>query len=283
MSISIFTGKALSQKTLKMKTTPSKLKYIIIILLAFISSVACSQVRFKKGDEFQRQVLTKSNCVLQRGGQTLHVSSFSIVIKTYKVTDVSEKGVYFTITTDKLIDTINAMDQNLVYNSGKPVDPNSAIQAGLQKIVNTQSIVLVNNKGEILSLKAHTAVNDTLLSFTGIQPEYLLPGATLQFIADFPVNPAFKKGYSWTNSTPSKTTNYTVYDISGRTTTITHKTSILGGNLNSRINGSMLIDNFSGVILKRYSQSVSAGYEIVNGIVYTATRRTAVTEVNIKK
>lgn len=266
-----------------MKTTPTKFKPALIILLTLMSGVICAQVRFKKGDEFQRQVLTKSNCVLQRGGQMLQVSSFSIVVKTYKAVDASEKGALFTIATDKLVDTINAMDQNLVYNSAKPADPNSSIQVGLQRMVNTPSSVSVNNKGEILSLKQPVAINDTLLSFTGIQPEHLSPGSTLQFMVNFPLNPTLKKGYSWTNATPSTETSYTIYAIAGRTTTITYKTSILGGNLNSRINGSILIDNATGLILKQCSQSVSTGYEMVNGVVYTATRRTAITEVNVKK
>ncbi|MBB3057050.1 hypothetical protein [Mucilaginibacter gotjawali] len=266
-----------------MKFTPTRVKHILLITLSVISGVVCAQVRFKKGDEFQRQVLTKSNCVLQRGSQTLHVSSFSIVTKTYRVTEVSDKGATIIITTDKIIDTINAMDQNLVYNSDKAADPNSAIQVGLQKTLNARSAVMVNNKGEILSVRNTVAVNDTLLSFAGIQPEYLSPGAMLQFMADFPLNPSVKKGYSWTDATPLKETNYTIYAITGHTTTITHKTSILGGNMNSRINGSLLIDNFTGLILKRYAQSVSTGYEMVNGIVYTATRRTATTEVTVKK
>lgn len=270
-------------QNIKMKTSPIHIKYKMLLLLTLISSVACAQGRFKKGDEFQRQVLTKSNCVLQRGSQSLHVSSFSIVTKSYKVTDVSEKGASFIIATDKLIDTINAMDQNLVYNSGKPADPKSTIQVGLQKMVNAQSIVSVNNKGEILNVKRPTAVNDTLLSFAGIQPENLSAGSTLQFMVNFPVNPKLKKGYTWIGTAPQAETNYTIYAINARTTTITYKTSILGGNLNSRINGSMLIDNDTGVILKRYSQSVSTGYEMVNGIVYTATRRTAITEVSTKK
>jgi hypothetical protein len=270
-------------KNTQMKTTPMGFKHILILILTLISGVACAQMRFKTGDEFQRHVITKSNCVLQRGSQTLHVGSVSILVKTYKVTDVSPKAASFIITTDKLVDTINAMDQNLVYNSGKPADPNSVIQNGLQKMVNAQSMVSVNNKGEILNLKRPAFVNDTLLSFTGIQPEHLSPGSTLQFMVDFPVNPTLKKGYSWADVTPSATTNYTIYAINGLTTTITYKTSVLGGNLNSRINGSILIDNNTGVILKRYSQTVSTGYEMVNGIVYTTTRRTAITEVNIKK
>ncbi|MBB5396721.1 hypothetical protein [Mucilaginibacter sp. AK015] len=266
-----------------MRAALIKSNWLLIILLAYISNTACAQVRFKKGDEFQRQVLTRSNCVMQRGGQSLHVSSSSIVAKTYKVTDASENGATMIITTDKLTDTINAMDQTMIYHSEKPADPASDIQVNLQKIAKTSPTITVNNKGEIFNVKRAATVNDTLLSFTGLQLERLVPGAMLQFMANFAVNPSLKKGYSWTDNTPSKTTTYTVYAVNGRTITITYKTSILGQNLNSRINGSILIDNNTGIILKRYSQSVSTGYEIVNGIVYTATRRTAVTEVNLKK
>ncbi|WP_184546191.1 hypothetical protein [Mucilaginibacter sp. FT3.2] len=258
-------------------------KHILIIILTSISAVASAQMRFREGDEFLRQVITKSSCVLQRGSQTLHVGSVSRVVKTYKVTDVNDKAASFTITTDKLIDTVNAMDQNMVYNSAKPADPNSSIQVGLQKMANAQAMVSVNNKGAVLSLKRPVPTNDTLLSFTGIQPERLLPGSTLQFMVDFPVNSSLKKGYSWTETTPSAETTYAIYASTNRITTITYKTSVLGGNLNSRINGSILIDNNTGIILKRYSQSVSTGYEMVNGIVYTATRRTAITEVSSKK
>ncbi|MES2453975.1 MAG: hypothetical protein V4594_00465 [Bacteroidota bacterium] len=266
-----------------MKTRPTNPKYIIILLLILVNTITYAQVKFNKGDEFQRQVLTKSSCVLQRGSQTLHVSSYSIVFKTYKASDASDKGASFVISTDKVIDTINAMDQTLIYNSVKPADPNSTIQLGLQKLVNGKSTVSVNHKGEILSSKKAALVSDTLLSFTGIQPEALTPGNTLQFMMDFPVNPAFKKGYTWVNTSANAETSYTIYAINGRTTTITYKTSILGGNLNSRVNGSVLVDNLSGLILKRYSQSVSTGYEMVNGVVYTATRRTAITELNNKK
>lgn len=275
--------KGIITNNIKMNTGPNCFNYIYILLLVCVSSVVCAQAGFKKGDEFQRQVLTKSNCVLQRGSQTLHVSSYSTMVKTYKVTDVSDKGASFVIITDKLTDTVNAMDQNLVYNSGKPADPNSFIQVGLQKIVNAQVAVTVNKKGEILNAKRPTAVNDTLLSFTGIQPENLSAGTTLQFMVNFPLSQSLKKGYSWTNAANSAETVYTIYAVNALTTTITYKTAVLGDNLNSRVNGSILINNNTGVVLKRSSQSVSTGYEMVNGIVYTATRRTATTEVSVKK
>ncbi len=252
-------------------------------MLTFVAGVAAAQTRFKAGEEYQRQVITKSNCVLQRGSQTLRIGSVSAFTRTYKVTDASDKGASFTIVTNKLVDTINAMDQNMVYNSAKPADPNSAIQAGLQKMVNTRVIVTVNHKGKVLSVRPPTVASDTLLSFAGIQLGRLAPGNTLPFIIDFAVNPPLKKGYTWADNTAQAETTYTIYATNNLTTTITYKTSVLGGNLNSRVNGSILVDNNTGVILKRYSQSVSTGYEMVNGIVYAATRRTAITEMNVKR
>lgn len=268
-----------------MKIASSQILNILLILSVFLGEVACAQIQFKKGETYQRQVLTKSNCVLQRGGQSLQVSSYSTVVKTYKVTDASEKGASFTVTTDKLTDTVNSMNQKLIYNSSKPADPNSPIQTSLQKMVNAPFSVSVNSKAEITNFKRPVALNDTILSFAGIQPESLKLGDRPQFIISFPINLSLKKGYTWVDNTsaPSTETTYTVYATDSRTTTITYKTAVLGGNLNSRINGSMLIDNNTGIILRRYSQSVSIGYEMVEGIVYTATRRTAITETSIKK
>jgi len=266
-----------------MKGIASQLKYILIALLVFMSAVAFSQNKFKKGEEVERHVLIRSNCVLQRGSQALHITSSSVMKKSYKITDADEKDISFAITTDMLSDTVNAMDQKLIYNSNKPADPNSPIQTGLQRLVNAKSAVVVNNKGEILSTKQPAPVSDTLLSFTGIQPDNLAPGKMLPFLVGLPASSLFKKGYSWTANTTSSQTTYTIYAIGAQITTITYKTSLTGGSLNSRVNGSMLISNETGLILKSSSQSVSVGYEIVNGVVYTATRRTAITEVNIKK
>lgn len=265
-----------------MINVPAKI-YPIVLLLVLIAGGAVAQVHFKKGDEFQRQVFSKSNCVLQRGGQNLHVSSSSVIIRSYKTTDASDRGASFAISTEKLVDTVNAMDQTLIYTTAKAADPNSAIQTGLQRLAGMQISASVNAKSEIVTAHRSAAANDTLMAFAGIQPESLQPGSTLPFMIGFQYNPGLKKGYSWTVTSPAGETTYTIYGVNGRTSTITFKTSILGGNLNSRINGSMLIDNESGLILKRCSQTVSVGYEMVNGIVYTATRRTAITEVCTKK
>jgi hypothetical protein len=248
-----------------------------------ISIISSAQSKFKKGEEFQREVLVRSNCVLQRGAQTLHVSSASTLVRSYKVTDANAAGAVLAVSTTKLIDTISAMDQSFIYSSAKPADPNSMIQRGLQNLSNARLQVNINNKGEILVTRPPVRLNDTLLSFSGIQPEYFEAGSTVSFLADLTPGSTLKKGYTWTDKAPKTQTTYTIYAYTPRTTTVTYKSSTLGGNLNSRVNGTIVIDNNTGLILKRYSQHVSTGYEMVNGVVYTATRRTAITESSSKK
>lgn len=259
------------------------LKYLLAVLFIAAAIVSNAQSKFKAGEEFQREVMVRSNCVLQRGSQKLDVSSSSTMVRLYKVTDANLQGASIAISTTKLIDTINAMDQSFIYSSAKTADPNSMIQVGLQNLGRAKLQVSVNNRGEILETRPPVKLNDTLLSFSGIQPEFFQLGATLPFLADFPPNSTLKAGYSWPVNTPKTQTTYTIYARTPRTTTITFKSSELGGNLNSRINGTILIDNNTGLVLKRYQQVVSTGYEMVNGVVYTATRRTAITETCIKK
>ena len=228
-------------------------------------------------------MLVRSNSVLQRGAQTLHVSSASTMVRSYKVIDENAQGAVLGVSTIKLVDTINAMDQSFIYSSARPADPNSMIQTGLQNLARATVQLSVNNEGEIKVTRPPVKLNDTLVSFSGIQPEYFKAGTTVPFLVDFPANSSLRKGYTWQDKTPKVQTTYTIYAITPRTTTITYKSSKLGESLNSRENGTIVIDNNTGLVLKRYSQSVSTGYEMVNGVVYTATRRTAVTESSIKK
>ncbi len=271
-----------------MKTTSTQLIYYITSLFMFIAAAGRSQTihrefNFKNGDEFQRQIVIKSNCVLQRGSQKLNISTYSNVVKSYKVTDVSGKNTTINITVSRILDSINALGQKVNFDSEKKPDPDSNIQTALARIVGKSSIVLIDTRGAVTNVQKLVALNDTLLSFTGIQPERLAEGYTLEFILDFSANPFLKKGYTWADATPDSETNFTIYAVTGRTTTITYNSSVLNGDLNSRINGVLLVDNQTGIILKRATQAVTTGYEVVNGVVYATTRRTATSEVCFKK
>jgi len=266
----------------------SKLKTAFIPFFILITGTSQAQTiqrdfKFKKGDEYQRQIVIKSNCVLQRGAQKLNISTYSAVTKTYKVNDASNGTALFGITINKIIDTINAMGQKEIYNSEKKPDPNSDIQMALLQMIGKPAMVSVDEKGVILSVKKEVKTSDTLLSFTGIQAEHFFAGSTLEFIAGFSSNAFLKKGYTWADASPNSETNFTVNAVTGRTTTIVYTTNILDGDLNTRVNGVLLVANESGVILKRSTKSVTTGYESVKGVVYATTRRTATSEVCYKK
>ena len=239
--------------------------------------------KFKKGEEFQRQIVIKSNCLLQRGDQKLNLKTYSSVTKSYKVNNVANNNAVLSITINKIVDSISALGQKVVFDSDKRPDPNSYIQMALLQMIGKPASVSVDDGGKILSVQKRLPVSDTLLSFTGIQNERLANGSLLEFTLDFPSNPFLKKGITWVDSTATTTTRFTVYAVTARTTTITYSSTDLSGNLNSRTNGVLLVDNDSGIILKRSTQSVTTGYELVKGVVYTATRRTATSEVCYKR
>ncbi|PJJ83326.1 hypothetical protein [Mucilaginibacter auburnensis] len=259
------------------------LKYFLAVTFISVSIVSSAQNKFKKGEDYQREVLVRSNCVLQRGAQTLHVSSASTLVRSYKVTDANLLGAVLAVSTIKLVDTINAMDQSFIYSSAKQADPSSMIQLGLQNLAKATLQLNVDNKGEIKVTRPPVKLNDTLVSFSGIQAEYFKAGTVVPFLTSFTPNVNLKKGYTWQDKTPKAQTTFTVYALTPRTITITYKASKLGESLNTRENGTIVIDNNTGLIIKRYAQSVSTGYEMVNGVVYTATRRTAITETCVKK
>jgi len=271
-----------------MKNTLTKLKYYLAPVF-FISAVSLTMaqsvhrdLKFKKGDEFQRQIVIKSNCLLQRGGQKLNLSTYSSVSKTYKINNINGENANMSITISKLVDSINALGQKVVFNSDKRPDPDSFIQMALLQMIGKPAFLLVDAGGKIISVQKQLPMDDTLLSFTGIQNERLSNGTLVDFTLNFPLNAFLKKGYSWSDSTATTLSRFTIYAANSRTTTITYTTTSLAGNLNSRINGVLLVDNESGIILKRSTQSVTTGYELVKGVIYTATRRTATSEICYK-
>jgi hypothetical protein len=271
-----------------MKITLTKLKHHLAVAF-FMAAVGSSMAQgihrdlnLKKGDEFQRQIVIKSNCLLQRGSQKLNLSTYSSMTKTYKVTDINGHSATVSITINKIIDSLNALGQKVAFNSDKRPDPNSFIQMSLLQMIGKHAAISVDEKGKILSVQKQLPMDDTLLAFTGIQNEYLVNGHLIDFTSDFPANPFLKKGYTWTDSTANTLSRFTIYAVNSRTTTVTYSTTSLAGNLNSRINGVMLVDNETGIILKRSTQSVTTGYELVKGVIYTATRRTATSEVCYK-
>ena len=265
---------------------------IALFMLAACKTVAQTNNRalsFAKGDKFKKQVFVKSICVLQQGTQTVNIQTFSAVTKLYSVNNVSDNAFSFKITTQKIVDTINALGKQMAYDSEKPGDPNSIIERELNGTVGKPASVDIDKTGIISAVDNASApyANDTVLAFSGIQPEKYNIGGELGLTARFAVNPSFVTGYKWTDSSVNnnikKVTNYRIELISDTTTTVSFTSSIFENYFNTNINGVLVIDNNSGIVLQRITQSSTTGFEVLNGLIYTETRRNAISEVCYKQ
>ena len=126
------------------------------------------------------------------------------------------------------------------------------------------------------------AVNDTLFAFTGLQNDQLVKGGSLGLTVDYAAFQAMKKGYTWADTTTGVGTSakntFWIESKTDKTTTIAFESAQRQTYSNSNTNGVYVIDNATGVVLVRQMRSVTIGYQILNNVVYAASRSTAFTE-----
>jgi hypothetical protein len=239
---------------------------------------------FKKGDGYQRTTVVNSNTVLQRGNQKFDISSRSSVTKNYHVTEASNAGFVVVVTTKRIADTLFAMGKSMTYNSDSKSDTGSFIQKRLGAMVGQTAYVRLNKRDSIYEISGagNPPVNDTLFAFTGLQPNQLVKGGSLELTTDYAAIQTMKTGYTWADSIHNASTQikntFWIQAKGAATTTIAFESAQRQANTNSNTNGVYVIDNATGVVLTRQMQSITTGYQILNNVVYAASRRTAFTE-----
>jgi hypothetical protein len=239
---------------------------------------------FKKGDEFQKTTLVNSTTVLQRGAQKFDIKSNSSVTKNYNITGASNAGFAVAVVTKRITDTLFAMGKSMQYNSDSPTDTSSFIQKRLTAMVGKTANISLTRHDTITQItgQGNQVVNDTLFAFTGLQPEALVKGGSLGLTVNAMAIVAMQKNYTWADtvtdgSTKIKST-FWIQAKDDKTTTIAFESAQRQAYTNSNINGVYVIDNATGVILTRQMQSITTGYQVLNNVVYAASRRTAFTE-----
>ncbi|WP_439696234.1 hypothetical protein ACFGVS_26260 [Mucilaginibacter sp. AW1-7] len=236
---------------------------------------------FKKGDGYQKTTLVNSNTILARYDQKFTISSNSSVTKNYNVTDATKSGFQVAVTTNRIADTIFAMGKSMAYNSDQPSDTSSYIQKRFTAMVGQTANVTLGIRDTIFDIKGGSsqAVNDTLFAFTGLQNDQLVKGGSLGLTVDYAALQTMKKGYTWVDTTTSAGTNvkntFWIESKTDKTTTVAFESALRRQYSNSNTNGVYVIDNATGVVLIRQMRSVTTGYQILNNVVYTASRSTA--------
>jgi len=245
---------------------------------------------FQRGDQYQKRIYLNSTFVMQRGTKALTVTSLSSVYKTYKVTDVSIEGYTFNIKTDSMDVKINSERQKLHFDSKAAIDTTSKIENALSFMVGKSNNITANIYGKIIAgddFSDMQLVNDSLLTFAGIQPESFKNGTQFNIIPQFVLRNYMQKGYVWTDTATYRgqkmKTNFWIDQITPTSTIVKFKSAVIGDLVNSNSTGTYIIDKESGVLIQKLIESISTGYQISNNKVYSTTRRISLSEVCIKK
>src|SRR5690606_21359419 len=125
--------------------------------------------------------------------------------------------------------------------------------------------------------------NANLVAVTGVYENQLQEGETAGLGFDFTIPAAATIGKTWTESvkreTGSKKTSYTIKDITDKTTTVTFISEIEETGANTNLNGLLVLENATGIVLQRIIKSNTSSYETMNDIVYAASRKNILVEV----
>ncbi len=243
----------------------------------------------KLGDEFQRETLISSNSSLQRGEQTLEVSSVSSMTKSYIVNSISPTVINFGVKINKMDNLVNTLGKQLYFNSSQQIDSTSSIQKALAHMINKKIDVNVDKYGVVLSSSFYKAeiATDTLVSFVGITPEVFEKGILLSLFSDLGDISKLKKGFTWKDSITINqqklNTTFLVEDLNAKSTVVKFVSKIISQMNNSNSNGTYIIDNATGLITEKLIYTVSAGYQLsAGGTIYAVSRSTSISEL-IKK
>jgi hypothetical protein len=273
-----------------------KLLVIIVITLlgCFEGSFAQTQplhrvFNLRTGDEFVKETVVNSSCMVERGDHKFEIANTTNVSKVYRVNSSTERDYAFIVTITKMDNVIKALGKELQYSSSKPTDPDSKIHKALQYMVDKPLQFTVDKSGTIVSATDQSVelATDTLLAFASIEPEQFIQGTKFLLMADFTPNKSLVKGYNWADSSVAhnrKIVNrFWIEESNDRITSIGFTSAVIDPALNHNLNGIMVIDNATGLVLERVIQGVTVGYQMFKGMVFAATRRYNLTEKCVKK
>jgi hypothetical protein len=217
-------------------------------------------LKLSKGQKYQVENTLQTNSSTDVQGQTME--SKINVTSTYniEVKDKANNNNYnLSNTITHLLMDMTMMGNEINFDSNKPEDMNGEMGTALKDYINKPKDVVIDQTGKIISK------DETDTSAEGIAKQLNLAatgyGAQMAFLA-LPENA--KVGSSWTDSSNeggvSRTTNYTIKDISGNIATVsfngtvTSKTTMerqgmeVTSNTTGKFSGEEKVDTKTGVV-----------------------------------
>ena len=245
------------------------------------TAVYAQQLNVNKGDQYTITTAMSTSTSMKRGDKQVDMTSVSAITKLYSVTDAAADGYRLAVTTQKVTDTLNAFGNKLAYSSARAADPNSQIEVALSKLVNDTYTLSLDKAGKITKVDDPTkaTLHKEVAGSSNVYHKDLIEGQFFNFGSSIQVPSGAKKGTSWNTNEDSAKNTFTVDEINSQTTTVSYKSESSQTGMNSNLNGVAVIDNATGVVLKRLVK-ISTMSNIKNGDkTFIAARNYTIAEV----
>ena len=274
-------------------------KTFLAFIIVFISGVSNAQGLFKNGDKYIRTISVKTNTVLQQGNRSIDINTSSSVNRGYSVDKIAANMYKFIITTNKIADTVKTAKEQIKYSSDNMVDAGSFIEKSLNEVKGKFISIVVGENGILVATSRIYPANknDSLLAFSGLLPDQLIAGNTIDLIANVPPGYALTPGTKWTSIVTTiygkQVLTYTVLSTGNGTSILSFKgteerrydngqqampiTCYFATNLS----GKMKVDNKSLVIKERYTKTATSGYQSINRVVFAVAKRSSIAEITV--
>jgi hypothetical protein len=212
----------------------------------------------------------------------------SSITKLYNVTDANDNGYNLAITTKHIADTIDAFNQKLAYSSDRAANASSSLETLLSKMVGEVHTVSLDKTGKITQVgdAAKASANAQVAGMTGLYNKSLTNGTTLNFGTTFSLPVGAKKGTKWNETTTkgqsTEKTSYLVESTTAATSKVSFKTEQSMPGSNTNLNGILILDNATGVVLQRIVKLNTLSNESTEGKTYSVSRKNTISEVITK-
>lgn len=253
----------------------------LCLLLSGVSTIVNGQnLNLKKGDEYKITTVMSSSTSMKRGDKTLDIKSMSKITKTVGVAESTENGYNLNMTVTNIADTVDAFNQKLAYNTNRAADPASTIETELYNMVGGTQTLNLDKAGKIIQVGnvAKAASDAETAADAGVYFENLTVGNTIKLGADFKLPAGYAKGSTWKDNTKvgelTRNTTYKVEETTADFTKVSFTTEQKDTGFNININGALVMDNNTGVVVQRVLKTDSKSNESLDGKTFiTATKR----------
>jgi hypothetical protein len=262
-------------------------------------------INLNKGQKFSIENKFTALSTQEMMGQSMESKADVFTSNNIEVKDIKDNNYHLTNTFTKVTAVMNAMGQDINFDSDKKEDMNGEMGSSMKSIINQPKNILVDKTGKIIRGNKDTAKLDSASkeSAGGMMSMMMQQLFGNSEETGFGLSEAFmivpsnaKQGFSWSDSSSKagikKSTTYTVKEIKGSEAIVT-----ISGNLNAdtktemqgmeisnkssgKITGEEIVDLKTGLVKKRTTILESSGnMQAMGQEIPMTTRLTSVSTV----